>query len=475
MMNDPVIWWVRRDLRLADNPALTAAARAGCVIPVFVHDGEIERLGAAPAWRYGEGLGVFDAALRAQGLRLVFRKGDALSVLRDIVAETGARAVHWTRAYDLEAIARDTAVKASLKASGVEAQSHGGHVLFEPWTVQTGQGSLYKVYTPFWKAVRGRDPGVCLAPAMLRPPKAWPRSLPLEELGMGARMRRGAEVLAKYSNPGAEAAQQKLAHFMARSAADYKDRRDFPAQDATSGMSEYLTYGEISARQVWHAGQRGLAEGLGGAEHFLKELVWREFAYHLMFHAPHILTDNWRAGWEGFAWTTDPNSAQVLAWKQGRTGIKFVDAAMREMYVTGRMHNRARMIVASYLTKHLLAHWRIGQAWFADCLTDWDIASNAMGWQWVAGTGPDASPFFRVFNPDTQAEKFDGEGAYRRRWIAEGVADPSDQALDYFRAVPRRWGLSAQMAYPAAPIVGLREGRAAALLAYENREKTPLE
>ena len=212
-----------------------------------------------------------------------------------------------------------------------------------------------------------------------------------------------------------------------------------------------------------------MEEGKKGAEHFLKELAWREFAYHLVWHTPHILDSNWREGWDSFPWSEDEDADQVRAWKQGKTGIKFVDAAMRELYVSGTMHNRARMIVASFLTKHLMAHWRIGQRWFEDCLIDWDPASNAMGWQWTAGCGPDAAPYFRVFNPDAQLEKFDKDGTYQRRWLAEAGPNPTPTAQSFFDAVPKSWGLVADAAYPN-PIIDLAKGRARALDAYSARE-----
>jgi deoxyribodipyrimidine photo-lyase len=234
-------------------------------------------------------------------------------------------------------------------------------------------------------------------------------------------------------------------------------------------MSENLSVGEISPHQCWHAGMRALEQGKQGAEHFLKELVWREFAYHLMHHTPHILDTAWRDGWEKFPWQKDPDAPEVVAWKQGRTGIPFVDAAMRELYVTGRMHNRARMIVASYLTKHLMSDWRIGRDWFEACLTDWDPASNAMGWQWTAGSGPDASPYFRVFNPDTQLDKFDSNRAYVNRFLAEGVQNPYADALAFFDAMPRSWTLRPDDPYPQ-PIVALDVGRKRALAAYEARD-----
>jgi deoxyribodipyrimidine photo-lyase len=281
---------------------------------------------------------------------------------------------------------------------------------------------------------------------------------------MGAAMRRGAGVVAAHVRVGEAAALLRLDRFVERAIDGYGERRDFPAAPATSGLSENLTYGEIGPRTVWYAGQAALAAGAEGAEHFLKELVWREFAWHLIHHAPQIVGRNWRGEWDGFPWRGD--SADAERWRRGMTGEPFVDAAMREMYVTGRMHNRARMIAASYLTKHLMTDWRVGQAWFADCLTDWDPASNAMGWQWVAGSGPDAAPYFRIFNPAGQAAKFDTDGTYRDRWIAEGRRHPTDTALSYFEAVPVSWGLSPRAPYPA-PLVALDVGRARALAAYE--------
>ena len=282
-------------------------------------------------------------------------------------------------------------------------------------------------------------------------------------------MRFGRHVVRPFVQLGEQAAQSRLGAFMASKVADYVRTRDLPGIDGTSNLTENLALGEISPAQCWHAGQRAMQDGKAGAETFLKELVWREFAYHLMWHTPRILTDNWREEWQAFPWNEDERCAEVKAWKQGRTGIRFVDAAMREMYVTGRMHNRGRMIVASYLTKHLMCHWKIGLKWFEDCLIDWDPANNALGWQWTAGSGPDASPFFRVFNPETQAEKFDPDREYVENWVAELAEEPGKDALSFFDAVPLRWAMSPDDSYPGNPVVGLDEGRKAALDAYENR------
>ncbi|MGY6632740.1 MAG: cryptochrome/photolyase family protein [Alkalilacustris sp.] len=468
----PILWWVRRDLRLSDNPGLVEAAATGRpVIPVFLNDEGVAQLGAAPRWRLGEGLAVFGAALEAIGSRLILREGPALPALERLVADTGAAAVWWGRLYDPVSRERDAAVKAALKARGIEARSIPGHLLHEPWEVETGQGGFYRVYTPFWRAVAPREvPAPLPAPGRLRAPQAWPEGARLADWRLGAAMATGAAVVGGHANVGEEAARGRLGGFVAHRIAAYGQDRDRPDREGTSGLSEALSLGEISPRTVWHAGLRARAEGQAGAETFLKELVWREFAWHLLYHTPAITERNWRAEWDGFGWS-EADDASVLRWKQGRTGIPLVDAAMREMYVTGRMHNRGRMIVASYLTKHMLTHWRVGMAWFADCLIDWDPASNAMGWQWAAGSGPDATPYFRIFNPETQAAKFDPDGAYCRRYVAELSRRPGPEALEFFEAAPRRWRLSPDMAYPE-PLVGLKEGRERALAAYDAFRRT---
>lgn len=470
MSDAPVLVWFRRDFRLSDHPALDAACASGRpVIPVFIHDDAVSGLGAAPKWRLGLGLECFGAALRDKDSRLILRKGDALEVLRALIKETGASAVYWSRLYDPAAVARDTAVKSALKDQGIEARSFGGHLMFEPWTVETKTGGFYKVYTPFWKMVKSREVEAPLpAPGDIPAPQTWPESDALDAWALGAAMHRGADVVRPHVRLGEQAAQSRLGAFIAQIIAGYDTTRDQPAVDGTSGLSENLSLGEISPHQCWHAGLRAREEGKAGAETFLKELVWREFAYHLMHHTPQLLTDNWKGDWDAFPWNEDERRAEVQRWKKGRTGIQFVDAALREMYVTGRMHNRGRMIVASYLTKHLLCHWKIGLKWFEDCLIDWDPASNAMGWQWSAGSGPDATPYFRVFNPVTQLDKFDKDRAYVKRWIAEGRKTPSEDALAYFDAVPQSWALQPDDSYPE-PVVAADVGRKRALDAYENR------
>ncbi|MDU8927025.1 deoxyribodipyrimidine photo-lyase [Alisedimentitalea sp. MJ-SS2] len=465
----PIILWFRKDFRLADHAALTEAGKSGRpVIPVVLLDEAAETFGAAPKWRLLKAIECFDDRLKEIGSRLILRRGTAANELLALARETGAGDIWWTRTYDPDAIVRDTKVKSVLKDAGFGAKSWPGHVLFEPWTVKTKQGGFFKVYSSMWRAVRDLDVAPSYpAPARLLAPETWPASDRPQSWALGKGMERGAQVLARYTHVGESAANARLSSFLRRAIGDYKECRDYPAQDATSRLSENLAWGEVGPRTVWHAGLRAHLKGLGGAEHFLKELVWREFAYHLVFHTPEITHSNWRSEWDAFPWSNLEDEV-VLRWKQGRTGVPLVDAAMREMYVTGHMHNRGRMIVGSYLTKHMLKHWRIGQKWFEACLIDWDPAANAMGWQWVAGSGPDAAPYFRIFNPETQAQKFDAEQTYIQRFVAELVTDPGPEALAFFDACPHAWGLSPDDPYPT-PIVGLNEGRQRALAAYEAR------
>ena len=466
----PIILWYRRDLRLGGHPALTAACASDRpVIPVFIHDEVTAGQGAAPRMRLGLSVAALGKDLAAVGSRLILRRGDALECLRDIIAATGATSVFWSRQYDVSAKARDTSVKAALKADGIDAKSFAGHLLFEPWTVETKTGGFYKVYTPMWKSLRNRELETALpVPGKITAPDAWPVSEDLPDWQMGHDMYRGHDVLLAHCTVGESAARTRLDTFIEDWVSSYQTNRDLPAVKGTSGLSENLTYGEISPLTCWHAGWKALHEGKADAEIFLKELVWREFAYHLSHHTPRIESGNWKEDWDGFPWNSDETTPEVRAWKQGRTGIQFVDAAMREMYVTGTMHNRGRMIVASYLTKHLLCHWKIGRDWFADCLIDWDPASNAMGWQWSAGSGPDATPYFRVFNPVSQLDKFDKKWIYPQRWIAEGRPQPSATALSYFDAIPLAWSMASTDSYPD-PIVAADVGRKRALEAYQSR------
>ena len=353
MSEQPVIWWVRRDLRLSDNPTLQKVLDAGGpVLPVFLCDEVLEGMGAAPKWRFGLGAVAFDKALREVGSRLIFRRGPAAKTLLALAEETEAGQVLWTRNYDPERREGDTDVKAALKDAGLQAESVAGHVLNEPWSVETGSGGFYKVYTPFWKAVRVRDfPEPISAPSKIPAPTSWPQSDDIDGWGLGDAMARGADVVRGHLCLGESAARGRLGAVIADGIGAYDKNRDRLDLDGTSGLSEPLAYGEIGIRTCWHAGARAMADGKPGAETFLKELIWRDFATHLVFHTPHITSGNWRPEWDAFPWNEDERLAEVRAWKRGRTGVRVVDAAMRELYVSGRMHNRTRMLVASYLTK----------------------------------------------------------------------------------------------------------------------------
>lgn len=456
-MPDPVsIWWVGRDLRLADNPALVAAVNRGRVVPVFILDDACGVLGAAAGWRLAQSMAALDAGLRAHHTRLVVRRGDAAQVLTDLARESGADQVHLNSGLPFFHVGDDTVQ--TLGKHGLSLVVHGGNWLLAPGRVRTGQGTPYRKFTPFWKNLRGHDIAAPVAAPSSLPCPDLPDGLAAQDWGLGDAMHRGADVLARHHRVGEAAAVARLAAFLDEGLSGYPDDRNRPDMAlATSGLSDALAVGEISARQVWHAACGAMQRGNRGAEVFLSELAWRDFARDLWFHSPDMDRTVWNPDWQRFAWHPDGDAAQ--AWRQARTGIDMVDAGMRELYATGRMHNRVRMIVASYLTKHLLVDWRVGLAWFADTLTDWDPASNAMNWQWVAGSGPDAAPFFRIFNPDTQAEKFDPDKRYRDHWLC------GDGARDFAAAVPH--SRADPLTRPSHPVVGLAEGRARALQAYD--------
>ena len=462
----PALVWFRRDLRLSDHPALRAALdTGGPVIPVFVLDPETEAIGAAAKWRLGLSLADFDNRLRHLGSRLILRRGDAPQVLATLAGETGAAEVHWSRLYAPETVARDRAVKTRLRDAGLTAKSHPGFLLHEPWAIETKAGDPFKVFTPFWKTIGPLGaPEPLPAPRRLPAPDTWPASERLDDWDLAAGMDRGAAVVARHVCVGETAARARLDAFLDGPVGRYRRDRDRPDLEATSRLSENLTYGEISPRTIWHATTRARENGAKATDAFLRQLAWREFAWHLHWHAPDFATRNWRREWDGFPWRND--NAQAERWRRGLTGEPMVDAGMREMFVTGTMHNRVRMLVASYLTKHLLTDWRVGRAWFEQCLIDWDPASNALGWQWTAGSGPDAAPFFRIFNPALQAERFDPDGAYRRRFLP-GEGTPHPDAAAYFDAVPRSWRLDPDAPRPG-PLVDLASGRREALAAYED-------
>ncbi len=466
----PAIVWFRQDLRLTDNPALAEAAAGGRpVIPLYVLDETARPLGGASRWWLAKSLRALDAALAARGSRLILRRGDPRHEIGEIVAATGAGAVCWNRLYDKHSVARDSALKSDLKADGVEAVSCNGGLLAEPWTVKTGSGEPYKVFTPYWRAARTVIPDVPALPTpdALSAPSQWPDSEDIADWGLHPA---GPDWSTGFSGwtPGEAGAMALLERFIDRGLLDYAGMRDRPDVAGTSRLSPHLHFGEIGPRQVWRAIQSAARRGApqDQVDKFLAELGWREFNHHLLFHWPDLPTDNFKPEFDRFAWREDP--AGLKAWRKGLTGYPIVDAGMRELWATGFMHNRVRMIAGSFLIKDLLIDWREGEAWFWDTLVDADIAQNAANWQWVAGSGADASPWFRIFNPVSQGQKFDPDGAYVRRWAPELAKLPADVIHAPWTASPGRLaaaGVRLGVTYPR-PIVDHAEARTRALEAH---------
>jgi deoxyribodipyrimidine photo-lyase len=413
----PSLIWFRQDLRLTDNPALAAAVERGNpVIPVYVWAPEEEGAwppGAASKWWLGRSLAALSAELEKRGSRLIVRRGPTAEAIARLVAETGAEAVFWNRRYEPAAIHRDSQVQAGLRGAGLVAESFNGNLLFEPWTIANQAGRPFRVFTAFWRTCMGRAiaPPARDAPKRLCSPAMWPTSLALADLPLEPSVD-WAGGLRESWQPGEAGAAHQLKRFLAESAAGYEANRDTPGLAGTSRLSPHLHCGEISPGQIWRAA--------GASQAYLRQIVWREFAYHLLFHFPESTHTPLRAEFAGFPWRSDPELFR--AWKRGKTGYPLVDAGMRELWHTGWMHNRVRMVAASFLVKHLLIDWQEGAAWFWDTLVDADLANNTLGWQWVAGCGADAAPYFRIFNPAIQAAKFDGDGSYVRRWALDSVA-----------------------------------------------------
>ena len=460
-MTAPVLLWFRRDLRLTDHPALAAAARAGPIIPVFVLDEETLRpLGGAARWWLHQSLTSLMGAMP-----LVLRRGRAAKVLEQLADETGASAVYFSRGHEPGEARQEQELKAWADRRGAALSRHGGALLAEPETIATGAGTPFKVFTPFSRAVRA------VQPRSPRPTMSWTvaETLPRGEVLASWRLTPSrpdwARGFAAHWQPGEAGARTRLADFLDEDVRAYAEARDIPSKPATSRLSPHLHWGEISPAQVWTATASASARSGGttdrGGEKFLTELIWRDFCAHLLFHFPQMVNAPFRPEFSDFPWTDD--LAALACWQKGETGYPIVDAGLRELWATGTMHNRVRMIVASFLIKHLMIHWRWGEAWFWDTLVDADLASNVANWQWVAGSGADAAPFFRIFNPVLQGEKFDPQGAYLRRWLPElaGVPDQSVHAPWTMAMGDRPKG------YPP-PMVDHAAARARALAAFKS-------
>jgi deoxyribodipyrimidine photo-lyase len=455
--------WFRQDLRLADNPALRTAQGRGRIVPVFIWAPDEEGAwapGAAARWWLDGSLRALEEELRAAGLTLVVERGPTLRTLLQLASAAGASAVFWNRRYEPEAIARDRVVKEALRTSGLEAQSFNSTLLIEPWDVRNAAGKPFRVFTPYWKQHLAQlgDPEPQPTPRALEP---GPRlsGIAIDALGLLPRIR-WYDALAVHWRPGERGAREQLARFIAAAFENYEHTRDRPDEVGTSRLSPHLHFGEIGPRQIWAAvaaAARTAGDALRSRSgRFLTEIGWREFAHHLLFYFPHSAAEPLRPEFARFPWA--PDTQALAAWERGRTGIPMVDAGMRELWATGWMHNRVRMIVASFLTKNLLQPWQEGARWFWDTLVDADLASNTLGWQWTAGSGADAAPYFRVFNPVTQGKRFDPTGAYVRRWIPELAAVD----LEHLHSP---WEGARPSAYPP-PIVDLTVSRRAALAAY---------
>jgi deoxyribodipyrimidine photo-lyase len=445
------IVWFRQDLRLRDNPALHAAAAKGTpVIPVYIWSPEEEgdwAPGGASRWWLHESLLALNKELRERGSRLILASGRALDVLKALAGQTGATAVHWNKRYEPAALKCSRIVTDGLRRDAIETAEFNGALLADPTQFLNQSGKPYQVYTAFQRALlHALDPGRSLPmPRALRAPRRWPKAVLLESFGLLPQIQWYKTMEATW-RPGEAGAHARLTRFLDKGIGSYREARDVPSVRGTSGLSPHLHFGEIGPRQIWHA----LGPRWRGST-FLHELLWREFAYHLLHHFPHTPTEPLRAEFAQFPWRRD--AERLRSWQRGVTGIPLVDAGMRELWATGWMHNRVRMVVGSFLVKNLLIRWQDGARWFWDTLVDADLASNTLNWQWVAGCGADPAPYFRIFNPLTQAKRFDPDSAYIGKWIPQlgtGTAEPHG--------------------YPS-PIVDLRGTREEALEAYESMRR----
>jgi len=463
------VLWLREDLRLVDNPALCFAAARGELIPVFIYP---PNMGGASYWWLHRSLEKLAISLSELGSQLVLRRGDPASILLELASATKANCVVWNRVYSPAGINDAQAVKKALAAGLIESQSFNAQLLTEPTRIFNKQGTPFKVFTPFWRH--------CLTSLQPEPPLAVPdiqpvtEKLPSEDLrawGLLPTQPDWSAGLGERWQPGEKGAEDRLDHFLTNEVNNYKSGRDIPAQEHTSMLSPHLAFGEISPRQIWFAVQEGMATKSVSAENgnkFLSEIGWREFSRYLLVHFPYLLSEPFNSRFADFPW--DDNERLLEAWQQGQTGYPIVDAGMRELWQTGYMHNRVRMVAASFLTKHLLTHWQSGMDWFWDTLVDADIANNTASWQWVAGCGADAAPYFRIFNPILQGQKFDPDGVYIKKWVPElnGLnkryinkpweADPMTLQLADIRLGDN---------YPL-PIVDHKQARERALMAYQS-------
>lgn len=464
-MNRPVIHWFRQDLRLSDNPALTAAAEAGNVLPVYIlDDGNAGRfaMGGASRWWLHYSLQSLKKSLNG---KLLLLKGNPLTLLPELAEQHQAKAVYWNRCYEPWRMQRDATLKEAIKAKGIEVDSFNGSLLWEPWEIKKDDGTPYKVFTPYYR--RG-----CLSAKPPREPLPVPSKLKLieaetsaDELNLLPRIRWDKQ-LESYWHIGEQAAQDRLYKFLDHGVHHYKGGRDLPAKPHVSRLSPHLHFGEISPNQIWQAARA--REENPHIDHFCSELGWREFSYSLLYYNHDLPQKNLQPKFDNFPWREDADA--LRCWQRGMTGYPIIDAGMRELWQTGYMHNRVRMIVGSFLVKNLLLHWHHGERWFWDCLADADLANNSASWQWIAGCGADAAPYFRVFNPIMQGEKFDSEGEYTRRFVPELAGLPARYLFRPWEApdkILKEAGVKLGKTYPL-PIVDAKASRDRALAAFKS-------
>lgn len=472
MTQQIAIVWFRQDLRLTDNPALTAAVKSGAaIVPIYILDdinaGDFKMGAASRVWLYHA---LHDLNKSLSG-HLHLEKGDASKIIPSLAKKTGAKHVYWNRCYEPWCIQRDKHIKETLKENDIDAESFNGSLLWEPWDVLKGDKTPYKVFTPFYK-------NGCLSRAEPREPLPKPKTISYSKIAGGKSLDdlqllpakpRWDKKMLEYWDISEEGAHKRLDDFLDHGLKNYKEGRNYPPKkDNVSRLSPYLHFGQISPNQVWHASAvKGYHSHAGdNLETFHKELGWREFSYHLLYHFPALPRKNFQERFDKFPW--DKNAKALHAWQKGQTGYPIVDAAMRELWETGYMHNRARMIVGSFLCKHLLLYWHEGEEWFWDCLFDADLANNSASWQWIAGSGADATPYFRIFNPITQGEEYDPDGDYIRQWVPEIAALPGKYLNKPWTApkdVLAEAGITLGKTYPA-PIVDHAKARERALEAF---------
>jgi deoxyribodipyrimidine photo-lyase len=472
MAEKKVIFWFRKDLRTSDNPGLFEAIQNGLVLPVYILDetsaGEF-KMGGASRWWLHHSLESLNLSLDN---KLNIYCGDSKETLLKIIKENDVQGVYWNRCYEPGRIRDDAIIKEKLKQMGIECKSFNGSLLWEPWTVLKKDKTPYKVYTPYYRYG-------CLQAPPPQQPLAKPKKMLFVLDMQNQKKLADLKLLSKIKwytrmeelwEIGEKAAHKKLSNFLHDGLIDYKEGRNFPRKQKMSRLSPHLHFGEISPHQVWYAAQTQgrLTASSIDLEHFLSELVWREFSYYLLYHFPTLPRKNFQAKFDHFPWV---NNAELLkAWQTGQTGYPIVDAGMRELWQTGYMHNRVRMIVASFLIKNLLLHWHHGEDWFWDCLLDADLANNSASWQWVAGSGVDAAPYFRIFNPITQGEKFDETGEYTREFVPELNKLPNKflfKPWEAPEAILKTAGIILGKTYPK-PIIDLKKSREKALAAYHS-------